>query len=294
METVEQFEEFIIGIQKKHNKPVQILAHSMGGVITMSVINKNPDLFHSVVFVGVPFGSGIGYIHDLQEGIPLGYNKLAFTPKVLFSFPSSFWTFPHKDEKHPFYTGIYEFDEKCPISSLPNRNYAAYSVSDNLFDLKPESPDPIPIENKWNLTKVDIDFYNAKDWLKYKIGLFSSEEYSEEETKILLEHLQNCLDKGKQFRMSIQYKEDVKYPPMSVVSGDKYPTIVSIYKEGPNSIHGLDFTSAPRIYGDGRIPYNQSFPDERIPHKKVSSDLHHQILLNDLPLYYSLLNELLL
>lgn len=41
-------------LSNAHNKPVKIVAHSMGGLATRYVYNEAPDLVDSVVFCGVP------------------------------------------------------------------------------------------------------------------------------------------------------------------------------------------------------------------------------------------------
>ena len=40
----------------------QVVAHSMGGLVALHVLQRRPDLFHSVAFVGCPFEGGVAYI----------------------------------------------------------------------------------------------------------------------------------------------------------------------------------------------------------------------------------------
>lgn len=267
----------------------------MGGVITMATINKNPNLFHSVLFVGVPFGTGIGYLNDLHVGVSLGKNEKAFTPDVLSSFGSSFWTFPSSDEPCPYYCGIFDYDpsKKWKESKFPNKSFTVYQISDLLLNKKIEKPDEIPDIQNWEFQPSKINFYNAQDWYDHKIGIFATKQVTEEEKEEILNHLQNALDKGREFRNMLQYKENLTYPKMTVVSGNHFPTLSSILIRGPRSIDGFDYDSAPKLAGDGRIPYNMSIPDSRIPYKLVNSKLHHQILLDDIDQIQSLLSELL-
>merc|ERR1711974_28309 len=127
------------------------------------------------------------------------------------------------------------------------------------------------------------DFYDAQSWYDNRIGYFARNLPTGEEKENILQHLQNALNVGLSFRHMMTYKEGIDYPPMTVVSGIAHPTLVTILQNGPKAIDGLDYLSAPRVIGDGRIPYHQSFPDDRIPYKKVDSSLHHQVLLNDVP-----------
>lgn len=295
VETTELFENFLIDIQKKHKQPIQVLAHSMGGVITMATINKNPELFHSVLFVGVPFQTGIGYLNDLHLGTSLGKNNEAFTPKVLFSHGSSYWTFPYSEEPSKYFCGVFDFDKskKWVESKFPHKSFTVYQISDAFFNKVPDYPDQIPEIENWQLERTKINFYNANDWYDHKFGVFASWQPVGDEKEEILLFLQNALDRGLKFRKMLQYNSNVKYPKITVLSGKSFPTLSSILVNGPRSIDGFDYDSAPKLPGDGRIPYHLSCPDSRIPCKKAFSTLHHQIMLDDIDLIYFLLYELL-
>src|SRR2546430_11641135 len=47
---------------------VQVAAHSMGGLITFGALNRRPDLFHSALFAGVPFGASVSFLEDMHAG----------------------------------------------------------------------------------------------------------------------------------------------------------------------------------------------------------------------------------
>ncbi|KAJ3101524.1 hypothetical protein HDU96_009940 [Phlyctochytrium bullatum] len=75
----EELENFL---QEKYNangnKPMTVIAHSMGGLITLSTLNRRPELFRKVVFVGTPFGPVPLIVWALRRGAPLIPN-----PKLL-------------------------------------------------------------------------------------------------------------------------------------------------------------------------------------------------------------------
>jgi hypothetical protein len=48
----------------------------------------------SVVFAGVPFGQGVGFLKDIHVGESVGLNSKILGPDVLFSCPSIFTFFP--------------------------------------------------------------------------------------------------------------------------------------------------------------------------------------------------------
>jgi hypothetical protein len=43
----------------------QVVAHSMGGLVALHVLQRRPDLFHSILFAGCPFEGGVAYIKVL-------------------------------------------------------------------------------------------------------------------------------------------------------------------------------------------------------------------------------------
>jgi pimeloyl-ACP methyl ester carboxylesterase len=95
LETVEKFLTFMGDISARHGRQkVQVVAHSMGGLVSFVALNRRPDLFHSVLFAGVPFAGGISFLEDLHSGTPTGFNKRILSPDVLFTFVSPYCFFP--------------------------------------------------------------------------------------------------------------------------------------------------------------------------------------------------------
>lgn len=95
LESLAGLEAFIDSIRGKYGVArVKVVAHSMGGLLTLALLNRRPEIFHSVVFAGVPFAGGIGFLPDLHVGTPVGLNRRILAPEVLFSFPSVYSLFP--------------------------------------------------------------------------------------------------------------------------------------------------------------------------------------------------------
>lgn len=97
-ETSAAFLQFLEEIKKKHGAAPQVVAHSMGGLIALPVLLARPDLFQSVVFAGVPFAGGIGFLPDVHAGRREGLSKTILAPAVLATFPSVFGLFPNHAE----------------------------------------------------------------------------------------------------------------------------------------------------------------------------------------------------
>ncbi|MBP7282145.1 MAG: alpha/beta fold hydrolase [Leptospiraceae bacterium] len=95
LENVVSFEQFIEKLRSQNPEAnVTVVAHSMGGLITMALLNKRPEFFTKVIFVGVPFYGGIGFMEDLHVGTPSGLNRKILSGEVLFSMPSVYTLFP--------------------------------------------------------------------------------------------------------------------------------------------------------------------------------------------------------
>jgi len=94
LETLARFIAFLEDVSEKNKgAKIQVVAHSMGGLITRAALAQRPDLFQSVIFAGVAFGGGIGFLPDMHAGAPVGRNKTILSPEVFFTFPSVYTLF---------------------------------------------------------------------------------------------------------------------------------------------------------------------------------------------------------
>lgn len=88
LETTATLAKFLESVKARHGVAPQVVAHSMGGLITLAALNRRPDLFSHVVFAGVPFAGGVGFLEDLHAGVANGLNRTILRPSVLWTFPS--------------------------------------------------------------------------------------------------------------------------------------------------------------------------------------------------------------
>lgn len=94
LESRAELENFLVTlIQTSGMKPV-VVAHSMGGMIALSLYNRAPDLFEAVVLVGATLGGNVGFLEDVHIGVKVGLNSQVLSPKVYSTFPSQFSFFP--------------------------------------------------------------------------------------------------------------------------------------------------------------------------------------------------------
>eukprot|EP00128_Syssomonas_multiformis_P013949 Colp12_sorted_trinity150504_noHs@4682 len=256
-ETAEKLVSFLEEVSQKHaNKKVQVVAHSMGGLLTWSVLGRRPELFHSILFAGVPFVAGRGLFWHLHYGDPIGRNRKILSSRVSFSFPSAFCFFP------PTHEAIVKGDS---------------GVCD------PEG----------NLLMVD--YYDANFWREHKIGIFADEEgLTKEEQEEYFQHLTCALKDAKRFRDTLHFTSDDQRPPMHVLIGNKIPVAGKILTDRthPKNHRGFRFCEESRAPGDGTMPaYIASLP-ESIKHKAIMSDRNHMTLLNDVKVVAQSLREL--
>lgn len=93
-ESAAAFQQFLQDIKERHGQAPAVVAHSMGGLITLVNLLEHPELFHSVVFAGVPFGGGVAFMPDLHAGRADGLSSSILGPRVMETFPSVFTFFP--------------------------------------------------------------------------------------------------------------------------------------------------------------------------------------------------------
>eukprot|EP00727_Mastigamoeba_balamuthi_P007941 m51a1_g3768 hypothetical protein (886) ;mRNA; r:129293-132872 len=69
-----------------------VVAHSMGGLVALYAIRKDPGAFASIMFAGVPFGTGGAFLADMTKGTHRDVRYLNY--RANFSFPSVYSFFP--------------------------------------------------------------------------------------------------------------------------------------------------------------------------------------------------------
>ncbi|EQA38332.1 lecithin:cholesterol acyltransferase domain protein [Leptospira inadai serovar Lyme str. 10] len=96
-DTSTQLELFLTRIKKSNDgKSPVVIGHSNGGTLTLSVLNRRPNLIAKAVFVGAPFRSGIGFMEDLTLDQSTGLNGKIMGPCVASSFISVYTFFPRE------------------------------------------------------------------------------------------------------------------------------------------------------------------------------------------------------
>lgn len=94
-ESAAAFKAFVEQVRREAgNAPVDIVAHSMGGLITLAALHDGLRGVERVLFAGSPLRGGVGFLEDLHAGTRTGLNRGVLSPAVLATFPSVYAFFP--------------------------------------------------------------------------------------------------------------------------------------------------------------------------------------------------------
>ncbi len=144
-------------------------------------------------------------------------------------------------------------------------------------------PGPSPSDTKdvlLNETRkpIDLNFYKASDWKKWKLGSFSSRERGCKDP-LTEEDLQKRLDKALKFRLSLQRSESSKKAniPMLVISAENRSTRRNIVKSGED----WSFEKSDFVPGDGRVAKTNSLPPDDWKYEIHFTEKEHSSMLSD-------------
>jgi hypothetical protein len=77
-----------------------------------------------------------------------------------------------------------------------------------------------------------------------------------------------------------------------VLAGDAHPTLLTVVRDGPQSVKGWDFVIAPKGPGDGSVNFERAMPPQGVPHSVYKSARKHGDLLNDIPQVQAILSSM--
>jgi len=269
------------------NQPVQILAHSLGGLMTFACMRKYPQKYEpGAVVVGVPFETGIQYLQDLHKGYYTELDRCRqFKPEAQFTM-SSHWSFFPISKKR--------LEDR--FVDVTNTNVAKFDADKSGIGISvPLQPKPVAGENAY------FDFYNPDDWERLQLGVFSP-EYDDKLTKserdAYKSHMNVQMDAAKQWRKDVfgededidnDSNDDIihspvldKFPPFVACQSNTVPTVNQYLRrkrkistqnqKGQNAFNTweYDYLNGRSVPGDGRIDFDKSFPPSFISHKRVT------------------------
>ncbi len=112
--------------------------------MSLPLLNKRPDLFHSILFAAAALGGGISFLQDVSvpgNGNAFGpFNKSICTPSHWMGWTSAYHFFNYEGER--------DLTGRPPLKTPPLYN----------------------VDAKGNVQAVPCNMHDLKDWIKNKIG----------------------------------------------------------------------------------------------------------------------------
>ena len=87
-------QQLCAAIEALHATRVTVIAHSMGGLVTLHCLLQGQRKIRRIVFAGTPFRGAPEIYKDLVRGDPLGRNRALLSAEALFSFPAAWQLLP--------------------------------------------------------------------------------------------------------------------------------------------------------------------------------------------------------
>ncbi len=241
-ELSKQFQQFCE--QQFPNQPVQIIAHSYGGLVAFDAIRSNPRKYQpGGVFVGVPFQPGSQYIQDLHRG---NYTRTKrcrqLGPPTMFTFASHWVFFPmDKETLGDRFVDVTEEEEDDIINNTNyNRNVIQFEENKTTQGQKIPKADGKTTFFKLDAVKgkqVDIDFYNVNDWERLELGIFNpryDDQLTEEKRTEYKEHMKIQLQNAKSWRQNVLMKEvdgnKDDFPNLVMCGSNAFPTVNQVLR----------------------------------------------------------------
>jgi pimeloyl-ACP methyl ester carboxylesterase len=227
---------------------VQVICHSNGALVTFPVLNRRPELFHSVLFAAGALRGGVGFIRDLSIkglGNKMAFNSTMMTPKHWIGWTSGYYFMPTLDE-------------------------LAAEGRPHLVEAD-------------GVTPVAMNFHDVSFWEQNQLGPFDPRsgcrQYMDGDpaNKLFFEEtLKRCLE----YKQLMKCDASVTYPPLAVLASDSVTDTTTTWRRpSPESPFAFDDKAFPPLTspGDGRICLNGScMPPDGVPvlRKVVSHESH--------------------
>lgn len=236
--------KYIQKIASQYKQKPVLIGHSMGGMLSFSVVNYNPNLVSGAVYVGTPFRGGIGYMRDLYEGTSTGLNSEIQSPCTIARYGSVYGFFPRLDTWDTKNVVLDKEGKSIPIDFFQAQQWEEYNLGFHAHYCKPEEiPNPVEFNR---MLKLALYFRKSLD-----------------PTASLVKNPPPSLVVTAKNRKTTE-KMQISQP-----------------KTGAGSKIIWDLDRAPKAPGDGRVTEGNSLPPKGFPYKKIYTEYEHSVMLND-------------
>lgn len=291
-----------------------VIAHSLGGLITRSAINKRPDLFAGVVYAGTPT-TCCNILGPLRNGDDVLLSSRVLTAQVNFTIRTSFALLP-LDGKCFFNR---ETGEEFPVDFFDPQTWVDYRLSPCVARPLPPSEPPQPsmldglmssltsalpgVRSSISLTKSPESSNSSNSQhsgISQNAALEPSDMDHAPSSSIAttvtiprdqaLAYLTNTLARTKKFKEELSFRSEHgrsnRYPPTAVIYGKSTPTVYGAKVKDREAIKRSDaYDQLAFASGDGVVLAKAAMlPDgyEVARGGMISSERGHITLLGDL------------
>ena len=232
----------------------------MGCLISLHVLNRRPDLFHSVLFGAGAIAPSFTLTEDLS--LPGGTNMIVrnstmFNPAQHLSNPG------------------------------PTHMLMAYPGERAKFGKKHLTM----LRDAVGKPCEDVDLNKLETWKRLQMGMYHPKS-GVAVTPAKEAWFRSVLDRCRAFREGlIPAHPAAAYPPVAVLRSDGQPTKFGFALDADGHV---DFDQPMMLAGDGRVVAEDAVPPEGVPVVKVVTNKEdHSVVLNDLQAVDELLGCLL-
>lgn len=274
------------------DQPVQIFAHSLGGLMSFAAMREHPEKYApGAVVVGVPFETGIQYLQDMHKGYYTELDRCRqFTPEKQFTMSSHWGFFPiNKDRLEDRFVDV---TERCEEGSL-----VRFEADKSGIGKKAEIQPKVEGDNAY------FDFYDPDEWERLQLGVFGPEYDdtvfgTDEKRQEYKEHMRIQMAAAKRWRQTAlgegEFDEEdfnkSKFPPFVACASYDVPTVNQVLRRrrksssqnkvtrkgrSPLNAWEYDYVSGRAVPGDGRIDYDKAFPPGFVSHKRIKLSSAH-------------------
>lgn len=249
-----------------------VIAHSLGGLITLHALNRRPELFASVLLAGVPFGGCPNILGPFRYGDGVLLNKDILNARTNFSMRSSFLLLPtHKRCFVDIATG-----KELPVDFFDPDSWREYGLSPEVAKDHGAGDIGEAYEENGLLASGGIggpsfggsvgrDDDKARNTSLADRGTQSASQAREkvqmmepERRQAAQDYLERTLKSTLLFKSELKGKSDFPYPSIALLRSASTPTVRGCNVLGEQGIRDGDYSKFIFSPGDGVVTYAAS------------------------------------
>lgn len=298
-----QLEKFLLDIYEGTGKPTIVIAHSMGGLMAHGALQRNPKLFRSLIYVGVP-SECLNILGPIRFGDSVIFSDKILTYETNFMMRSSFNFLPlsgrvfYNIEKNEWYDLDY-FDPETWVeynlnplvckerrileesvvnssrSTMIANSDSTFSI--NLIGNKLRNYRALSLTRRSKTTSLDEASNQSSEFTlperSTSPSLFSMK--SNEDNEIVrsysfsfsdaYNYLKETLKLTKEYILSLDYREELEpeYPPLAMVYGNTVPSVRGSIVRGLDDIREGNYYEFFYGHGDGVVHQKWLMPERK-------------------------------